>query len=80
MVQGIHNKQKKNGFGRNSAFSGSQAYCYNCRTKETEGVDQVVECKRQSCHMGWPQAHGTQKMKFPYKGSLRRLTNTSQPS
>ena len=43
-------------------------------------MDQVGECKRQSCHMERPQAHGTKKIKFPHKSSLRCLTNTSQPS
>ena len=65
VVQRIHSKQKKNGV--------------SCRTKETERVDQVGECKRQSCHMEWPQAHGTKKIKFPHKSSQRHLTNTSQP-
>ena len=35
VVQGIHNKQKKNGFGRNSSSWES----HSCRTKETEPVD-----------------------------------------
>ena len=48
--------------------------------KETGRMDQVGECKRQSCHMGQPQTHGTQNTKFPYKGSLQTFTNTGQPS
>ena len=43
-------------------------------------MDQVGECKRQSCHMERPQTHETKEIRFPYKSSLRRLTNTSQPS
>ena len=43
-------------------------------------MDQVEKYKRQSCLMGGPQAHGSQNIKFPYKGNLRRFTNTSQPS
>ena len=30
-------------------------------------MDQVGECKRQSCHMEWPQAHGTKKLSFLIK-------------
>ena len=80
VVQRIHNEQNKNGFRRNSSSWGSQAYCYNYRTKETGYMDQVGECERQSCHMEWPQAHGTQKIKFPYKGSLCCFTKTCKPS
>ena len=54
VIQGIHNKQKKNGFRRNTSSQGSQVYCYSCRTKETGRMDQVGECKRQSCHKGQP--------------------------
>ena len=38
-------------------------------------MDQVEEYKKQSGHM-----ERTPKINFPYKGSLRRFTNTSQPS
>ena len=74
------NKQKKNGFVRNSSSRWSQAYCYNCRTKETGRMGQVGECRRQGCHMGWPKAHRSPKIKFPYKGGLPHFTNISQHS
>ena len=80
VVQRIHVKQKKNSVRRNSSSWGSSAFCYSCRTKETGCMDQVGECKRQSCHMERPQAHGTKEIKFPHKSSLWCLTNTSQPS
>ena len=47
---------------------------------QTGCMDQVGECKRQSCHMEQPQAHGTKKIKFPHKSNLWHLNNTSQPS
>ena len=67
---------KSNGFGRNSSSWGSEAYCYSCRTKETGCMNHVGECRRHGVTLStW-----NQKIKFPYKGSLRHFTNTSQPS
>ena len=45
VFQRISNKQKKNGFRRNSSSCGSQVYCYSCRTKETRRMGRVQKIK-----------------------------------
>ena len=42
-------------------------------------IDQVGECKKTKLSHGMTLSTWKSKFEFPYKGNLRRFTNTSQP-